>query len=216
MDDKSIRSQNIERYFKKIADKLNLSEDCDFYDLQKLISRHLASQYTMISLITDKLNIYLIDDYISWLYSAIEYKNDKEDVIYYIDKIKNYYLIKSIDRQKLLSEYNGNENLIKNENLRKTFDEILKIGDRISNYFNSLKIDDIDDLFIAYSKLKGISDIFSSDRTSLSAPTKRIINNFHYKQSVEAVGNSEYHESQQNSDMTSIRIINKYLDSILT
>lgn len=218
MNDKTIRNQNIERYFKKLADNLNMTEEGEFYDLNRLIKKHLASQYTMITLLRGNLDINSIDEYIGWIYSAIEdSKNgDKPGVKYYINAIKSYYLTKSIEHKELMDSYRGNEDYIKNEELKKTFNEVLKIGTRISDYFSNIKLDDIDDLFVAFSKLKSVSDVINSDRVNLSSQIRRITVNFKSRYDIGVVSsNSNYDELSKDSDISKLKIINKYLDSIL-
>lgn len=233
LDNESIRNENIDRYLTKLFSQHGIdTKRRELIKLEKLVNSMLCGKFSMIDMFSDS---YIVDgirrlgDSISSLITQMDEDKDDysyDDVLYKYNNLLKFYKDKRSSSALKYNDYS--KNLIKlqksgNEELIKVFDEIIKIGDKITKYISASKLESLEDIRMIYFKLKSINDVFNDKNFILSRGISDIMHRFSYTYNQEDFDNliiTRYinlpNSNLSNSnDLKKLKLIEKYIDSVL-
>lgn len=212
LTDEEIRQMNVKKYFDKILSKMVVKnpKSTELNNLQKVVKDTICNKYAFISILSNKPNISCVREFSNNLYDFIE--KPSEDKYNYI---KDYYLDIKKSSEGYRKKYDNSMNIINNHvKLKPLFVIVNQISDEIINYINSLKIDNIDDLYGLYYKIRSINQLANDDRFKLSASVRALLNGFLYPEDVkyycDKIGNSSL-----NNDIKILKDLQKSIRFLL-
>ena len=213
MSDVQIKKMNIERYIQKITANLNIS-DTEFSELNKIVNKHLAQEFSYLSIYINKPDWSDLSDFCDYLYQVIDGR-DKE---YYIDRVKELYKRRTENYYNHLLRYQEVKTIIiGNTELKKTFDELYKLGNTIYQYFNKMEIKSIDDLWLVKRKISSLYEYMRMDRNQLDYKAREVVNSIRYISDVEHYYlqyKDSYSKQDHNIDVQKIKRIENFLKSL--
>lgn len=212
LTDEEIRQMNVKKYFDKILSKMVVKnpKSTELNDLQKVVKDTICNKYAFISILSNKPNISCVREFSINLYDFIE--NPSEDKYNYI---KDYYLAIKKSSEGYRKRYDNSMDVINNHvKLKPLFVIVNQISDEIINYINSLKIDNIDDLYGLYYKIRSINQLANDDRFRLSDSVRGLLKDFLHHDDVEyyceRIGNSSL-----NNDIKILKDLQKSIRFLL-
>jgi hypothetical protein len=213
MSDAEIKKMNIERYIKKLVSNLNIT-DTEFSDLKKVVNKHLAQEFSYFSIYLQRPDWSDLSDFTDYLYQVID-DNDKE---YYLNRVKDMY------KRKTENYYNhylrfqeAKKVIVGNNELKKIFDELYKLGNTIYQYINKMEIKSIDDLWLVRKKIHAIYDYMKMNRNQLDYKSREVINSLRYSDEIDyyfSQYKDSYNSEDYNSDLQKIKRIETFLKSL--
>lgn len=177
LTDEEIRQMNVKKYFDKILSKMVVKnpKSTELNNLQKVVKDTICNKYAFISIFSNKPSIYFVREFSINLYDFIE--KPSEDKYNYV---KDFYLEIKKSSEDYRKKYDISMDIINNQyaKLKPLFVIVNQISDEIINYINSLKIDNIDDLYGLYYKIRSINQLANDDRFRLSNSVRGLLNDF--------------------------------------
>lgn len=212
--DDYIKNQNIERYMTQVISKTINIDTTELKDLEKIVIKTICGKFAFISIFKNRPDIDNISDISNYLYRAIR-QDDIEDKKYYLSSaIQKYKSVYSSSNEYSI-EYEKSLNFVNkygSDELKKAFDLINQISDKIINYLKSQKIETIQDLKMIYIKLDSIYKICRYTGFEVEGVLRAILNDFHDPSDVNYYSQREY---EDNGNLDKLKQIERYIDSIL-
>lgn len=213
MSDVVIKTMNIERYIKNITSSLNITET-EFSDLSKIVTKHLAQEYSYISVYFSRPDWSDLETFTDYFYKLVD--SEPEDKQYYLNRIKDIYEQKVRNYYNFLLRYQQSKTLItKNDDIKKLFDEVFKLGNLIHKKFSSMQVNSIEDLFMIKSKFRSLNEFMRLSRNQPTYMAKEIISSFRSQDEFKYYCN-EYSNSYNTltEDLEKLKRVEKFLNSI--
>lgn len=176
MTDAEIKKMNIERYIQKLTVSLRITET-EFYDLEKIVTKHLSQEFSYISLLIKRPNWTDLSDFSEILYRVVDAETHQKQ--HYLKRVKDLYSSRTKTYYETLAKYQeAKKYFVVNNDIKILFDEIFRIGLKIFEYFISFKLESIDDLFLMEQKLSSLYNFTRLGRNELSYSVREIISVF--------------------------------------
>jgi hypothetical protein len=215
MSDEEIKKMNIENYVQKLVVSLNITET-EFFNLEKIVSKHLAQEFSYISILVQRPDWSDLSDFTNYLYNIVD--NEGSTKNHYLERTKDLYSSRTKNYYAQLSRFQEAKKFIKGDsNLKKIFDEIFKLGSEINQIFINKKIDSIDDLWLVRTKIKSLYDFIRMSRNQLSYKVRETISGFRYVDEIEYYFNQykdNYPDEDYREDLEKIKRIRSFIKSI--
>lgn len=219
MSDEEIKRVKLVDYTNKIVSKYGLTQDIqDFSKLGRVLNNILCNRFILYNLCTGG-SFHKLRELIDNLYLLV--KCDDEEKEYYFNRVLSTIKESRRTTQNYLNDYRTNIDIIRNkgdENLNKITDRILKLGENINKYIESVKVENIDDLIMIQHKLKSIDNFMEESRYKLAYRYNDILFDFNTSErymisKVEYC--SEATDKDFNDSMDKLNIVERYINSIL-
>lgn len=215
MSDEEIKKMNIERYVKGISSSLNITET-EFSDLSKIVTKHLAREFSYLSLWIGSPNYANISEFSESLYNIID--SSDVDKKYWVDRTKKLYENQVKSYYDRLLKYQESKKLLKGDSfLKKIFDDILKLGEVIFRYFSELKIETIDELWLVRQKFNTLVNYIKMSRNQLSYRVRETFNGFRYPEEMSYYFDQyrdSYSEADYKLDLEKLQRMTTFIKSL--
>lgn len=239
MTEKELRNANIDRYMKKMLNKMGISpEKVDLKNLQKYISSNIIGDYSYFSINRNKPDLNDTKRFtqrILELFRMIKEYGDSGKVEiedFYNDRIVKPYIENNLKSSEYKKSYdNGYRKYInaissiKDEKNRKDFKEYLEtckdIGVYINRYVSSQEINSIDDYIFLCSKIISIRSVMWDDNfKNISVLARHMVENLATENELSIVidyinSMSVRHIDEYKEDIKRLRKVKSYVESIL-
>jgi hypothetical protein len=219
LSDDEIKTLNIEKYIQKLSVSLNITET-EFFNLEKIVSKHLAGEFSFISIYMQRPDWTDISDFTERLYYIVDSESES-DKSYYLDSTKNLYQSRTKYFYEQLLKYQKSKSIInkyKNPLLVKTFNEIYRIGKMLNDYFTKIELNSIDDLYLVRFKIRSVYEFIRLSRNQLSYGIREIISasrnpdSSSFTSYLDSYGDTPYYgESDHKSDMEKLKSIETFI-----
>jgi hypothetical protein len=213
MSDAEIKKMNIERYIQKLVVSLNITET-DFFNLEKIVSKHLAQEFSYISIYHQRPDWSDLTDFTDYLYQVVD-SSDKE---YYINRVKDMYKRKTENYYNQLLRYQTNKTFIKGDSpLKKIFDEIFKLGSEINVIFTKKELNTIDDLWLTSKKIRSLYEWIKMSRNQFNYQVRELLSGFRYTDETSyyfSTYDNQYTEEDYKQDLEKINRIRSFIKTL--
>lgn len=219
MSDDEIKRVKLVDYTNKIVAKYGLTQDIqDLSKLGRVLNNILFNRFVLYNLCTGN-TFHKLRELIDNLYQLVN--SDEDDKEYYFNRVLSSIKDSRKTTQSYLDDYRINIDMIRDngdENLNKITDKLLKLGENVNKYIESIKIETIDDLIMIQHKLKSIDNFMEEGKYKLTYRYNDIL--FDFNAGERSMTNkiercSEVTEEEFNDSMSKLNIIERYINSIL-
>jgi hypothetical protein len=213
MTDAEIKKMNIEKYIQKLVVSLNITET-EFFDLQKIVGKHLAQEFSYLSIYMQRPDWTDLSDFSDYLYNII----DESDKTYYLNRTKDLYSQRTKVYYNQLIRFQESKKFMTGESkLKKIYDELFKLGSEINTKFTSKKIDSIDEFWLVRTKLRALHDFMKMGRNQLNYKVRELIQGFRYPDEMQHYFNQykdDYFEDDYKNDLERINRIRVFMKTL--
>lgn len=214
MSNDEIKRININNYTKGLVKKYGIDKYVeDFSKLNKLVDSIMGNKFIMFNIFVGNLNA--MDSIINSLYSLINEDYDKE--YYFNDLLSTFKNVRNQTKRYNL-QYNKNLDLIYksgDDNLITIVERTEKIGQDISNYINTIVIENIHDLIIIKHKILAIQSFIMDYKNRLPSCYRDIISNLETSNIKAYIEYCDGVDDQFDDSMNKLDIMEKFVNSIL-
>ncbi len=223
MTDADIKKQNIDRYLRKLINKMGISKDTmDLRNLQKFISTILCGDYSAFSLYGDRPRVIGIFRFGENINNIM--KTGSDDKEYYFNKLVDFYQSNTKEYNDIKNNMISNLSIVRSyigsdhEDILEYFELMFSIGTYIKDYISKQNINTIEDINFTYHKIASIHNVFHDNLlTPSSSNLRNLLSEFSYrlvKRDVESYLSRRSSLDLKN-DIIKLKKIEKYVKSIL-
>jgi len=218
MSDHQIKEANIKRYLMGLVSKMGIALDTsNLQNLQKMVIKSTCDEFAFISIYKERPDFDTLNQISKDIYNMMDVKSES-DKKYYLERAISYYQSLNSISNDYKKNYVESLKVIKNfdnEQVKEFFDIAIKMGNKIKKYLLSQNIQSIEDLRMIIIKLRTIKTISRENEFSFSGFIKSILDEFHYKSEVEWLCANGYGDRDISKELTRIKHLERYVDSLL-
>lgn len=223
--DEEIKNENINRYITKIFSKMVDIDTSDVKDLQKIVIKAIDEDFCLFSILHNG-NYSRIRDISNNLYKMIETPNLDGKKGYLENTFEVYKRINN-SNNRWITLYKKSEGIIKsreNEDIKEIYNILKSISLKIYNYFKSQKIETVEDLKIAYFKIRSIRNVYEDDDNFSLDFTRRVFSSLdepsdmlYYIDNIEEKKENypDRYKKGIEGDLKSVKNLDRYIDTLL-
>jgi hypothetical protein len=215
LSDNQIKNINIDRYMSKLVSKMGIKEDIsELKNLQKIVSKMLCKEFALISLLSDRPRISNIITFSNRIKNLIS-GSDSE---YHLENVISAFKSINIESSDFYKKFSASKKVIsRKEYNTEIFNKIYEIGNHISEYFNSIEINTLEDLKMVVFKMRSISALYDDEDFRLNDRLSRIIRDFYDSSDVDyyAARDPKLDEEEVKSSLKKLEGVERYIKSIL-
>lgn len=215
LSDNQIKNINIDRYMSKLVSKMGIKEDIsELKNLQKIVSKMLCKEFALISLLSDRPRISNIITFSNRIKNLIS----SSDSGYHLENVISTFKSINIEASDFYKKFSASKKVISRKGYNtEIFNKIYEIGNHISEYFNSIEINTLEDLKMVVFKMRSISALYDDEDFRLNDRLTRIIRDFYDSSDVDyyAARDPKLDDEEVKNSLKKLEGVEKYIKSIL-